>query len=211
MQKTSKRDSTRIALIEAAETLFATLGVDGVSTRQLGTAIGSSNTNVVAYHFGSKDALVEAVYHHRLPAIDRRRGELLREADSTGKGSDLLTLVRAFALPLLEQTDAQGRHSYARFVAAIERLGMNSIRGLVIGQFPETERLLDRIADCLSQLSRSDIHLRVRLATSLIVTALQIGDMEANRSSPKQQQLFETALMMATAGLAVPLTSRPAN
>ena len=77
-------EATRIALIEAAESLFADSGVEGVSTRQIGAAIGSSNTNVVAYHFGGKEALIREVYRHRLPQIDRRRGELLKEAERAG-------------------------------------------------------------------------------------------------------------------------------
>ena len=54
-----RREATARALIEAAESLFGQAGVDGVSTRQIGAAIGSANTNVVAYHFGAKDALIE--------------------------------------------------------------------------------------------------------------------------------------------------------
>ena len=53
-----RREATRVALIEAAESLIAEAGVEGTSTRQIGAAIGSHNTNVVAYHFGSKEALL---------------------------------------------------------------------------------------------------------------------------------------------------------
>ena len=124
-----RRDATRIALIEAAESLFAESGVEGVSTRQIGAAIGSSNTNVVAYHFGSKEALMEAVCRHRLPDIDRRRGELLDAADLS---ANLFDLVRIFALPLYEQVDASGRHSFARFLAGLERSGMMMVRALLL-------------------------------------------------------------------------------
>jgi AcrR family transcriptional regulator len=76
-----RREATQTALIEAAEMMFAGAGVDGISTRQIGAAIGSLNTNVVAYHFGSKHALIDAIFRHRLSAIDRRRAALLIEAD----------------------------------------------------------------------------------------------------------------------------------
>ena len=165
-----RRETTRVALIEAAEALFARFGVDVVSTRQLGAAIGSQNTNVVSYHFGSKDALVEAVYRYRLPQIDRRRGELLREAEASGQSGNLDRILHAFALPLFEQTDADGQHSYARFVAAIERSGMIATRGEVAGDFPETAKLIRRIVEHL-EVSVAEAHTRIRLAMALIVAS----------------------------------------
>lgn len=202
-----RRRVTSIALIEAAESLFAWHGVDGVSTRQLGAAIGSSNTNVVAYHFGSKEALVEAVYRHRLPALDRRRGELLRAADDAGKGGCLKTLMHAFALPLFEQTDANGMHSYARFVAAIERSGLIATRGEVEGDFPETARLVQRIVAALPQSDQVQASTRIRLAMAMIVASLQIADQDASEvNGTNAALLFEAALNMATAGLAAPLS-----
>ncbi|MCJ8157659.1 TetR/AcrR family transcriptional regulator [Sphingomonas sp. LaA6.9] len=197
-------------MIEAAESLFGSLGVEGVSTRQLAAAIGSSNTNVVAYYFGKKEALVEAVYRHRLPEIDRRRGELLGEAISMGQADDLAVLVRAFAQPLFEQTDREGRHSYARFVAAIERSGLISTRGQVEADFPETAALIQQITASLENGSASatsnEVRIRLRLAMALIVSALQIAD-QRDDATGETRSVFDTALAMATAGLAAPVIS----
>ena len=129
--------------------MFAAEGVEAVSTRQIGAAIGSLNTNVVAYHFGSKDGLIEAVFRHRLPEIDRRRGELLAEADKAGECENLTALLQVFALPLFEQTDASGQHSYARFLIGLERSGMLAARAQVANDFPETDRLTSRMAALL--------------------------------------------------------------
>ncbi len=43
-----RRAATRAAITETAETLFAEHGIDGVSLRQIGTAVGSANTSGVA-------------------------------------------------------------------------------------------------------------------------------------------------------------------
>ena len=72
----SRREVTTLAIIEAAESLFAQQGVDAVSLRQIGSAIGARNTAVVLYHFGDKEALIEAILGHRLPSFERRRAEL---------------------------------------------------------------------------------------------------------------------------------------
>ena len=198
-----RRETTRAALIEAAESLFAERGVDAVSTRMIGTAIGSLNTNVVAYHFGSKEALVDAVYRHRLPAIDRRRGELLQGLEAQGRGDDLAGLMRAFALPLFEQCDSAGRHSYARFLGAIERAGLMARRALLSAEFPESERVLARMARALPGLSAQEFNARMRLATGLLVAALQVIDTEGPADPALARQSFATAMAMAAAALSV--------
>lgn len=203
-----RRETTRMALIEAAESLFAQQGVEAVSTRMIGAAIGSLNTNVVAYHFGSKEALVDAVYRHRLPGIDRRRGELLREVEAGGHGGDVAALMRAFALPLFEQCDSAGRHSYARFLGAVERAGLIARRSLLSAEFPESERVLASLARALPGLSPPEFNARMRLVAGLLVAALQVIDTEGP-SEPEAdpalaRQSFETAMAMAAAAIAVP-------
>lgn len=198
-----RREATRIALIEAAESLFAQAGVEGVSTRQIGAAIGSSNTNVVAYHFGSKEALIEAVYRHRLPTIDRRRRELLDQADAAGTSGNLAELVRIFALPLYEQVDGKGRHSFARFIAGLDRSGMISARAVLVSEFPETERLIERMDSLLPGYAVAQ---RLRLAFGLIVTALQVIDFEKQPGSAEAHDFFHNAVAMAAAAIATPKT-----
>lgn len=201
-----RRDATRIALIEAAESLFADAGVEGVSTRQIGAAIGSSNTNVVAYHFGSKEALIEAVYRHRLPDIDRRRRELLDQADAAGTSGDLAQLVRIFALPFYEQVDAKGRHSFARFIAGLERSGMISSRVLVVSEFPETERLVARMVALFPGTPPPVVLQRLRLSVGLLVNALQVIDWEKKPGSAEADDLFNMAVVMAAAAIAAQLS-----
>jgi AcrR family transcriptional regulator len=195
-------EATRIALIEAAESLFAESGVEGVSTRQIGAAIGSSNTNVVAYHFGSKQALIREVYRHRLPQIDRRRGELLAEAAHAGVADEMRALVRVFYLPLFEQTDGEGRHSYAGFLSALERSGLIMTRVEINAEFPETEGLFLRLRDCLPEGVRALFSPRLRLVTMLVTTALNQIDQEADLHDPAAR--FEDAIVMAAAALAAP-------
>lgn len=194
-----RRDATRVALIEAAESLFAEAGPDGVSTRQIGAAIGSHNTNVVAYHFGSKEALIEAVYRHRLPQIDLRRGELLAAATAAGEADRVEALLRVFAQPLFEQTDAAGRHSYAGFVAGLERSGLISTRALVSADFPATEELMRRIGAALPAQARAHFDLRLRLVTGMIIGALLLIDREAMGNPAKAGRIFSDALAIGTA------------
>jgi AcrR family transcriptional regulator len=196
-------EATRTALIEAAESLFAEGGVEAVSTRQIGAAIGSSNTNVVAYHFGSKDALIREVYRHRLPAIDRRRGELLARAEAAGRADDAHELVRVFFVPLFEQSDGMGRHSYARFLSGLERSGMIATRLEISAEFPDTEALFVRLRDCLPQGAQAMFAARIRLVTGLVTAALYQIDSESGDAGDRADR-FEDALAMAAAALVAP-------
>ncbi|MEM9652294.1 MAG: TetR family transcriptional regulator [Actinomycetota bacterium] len=55
-----RRAASRSALIEAATALFGELGYAGTTLRDIGERAGVSS-GLVAYHFGSKEALFEAV------------------------------------------------------------------------------------------------------------------------------------------------------
>jgi len=61
---------TRTRILDAAEELFMLHGFEGTSMRLL-TSRAGVNLAAVNYHFGSKDALIEAVFRRRL---DRYRG-----------------------------------------------------------------------------------------------------------------------------------------
>src|SRR5881398_3294347 len=56
---------TRTRILDAAEELFMLHGFEGTSMRLL-TAKAGVNLAAVNYHFGSKDALIEAVFRRRL-------------------------------------------------------------------------------------------------------------------------------------------------
>ena len=119
--------------------------------------------------------------------------------------ANLFDLVRIFALPLYEQVDASGRHSFARFLAGLERSGMMMVRALLLADFPETERLIARMAELLPDDLSLGVQQRLRLATGLIVAALQVMDWEAEPGSAEAQALFENSVAMAAAAMAAPL------
>jgi AcrR family transcriptional regulator len=209
-RKDPRRETTRIALIEAAETLFGEMGIDGVSTRQIGAAIGSANNNVVAYHFGSKEKLVEAILHYRVAALELRRQELLEAAEllRSGQGAarvtDAETLIRVLWLPLFEQTNSNGQHSYARFLSALARSGWGGIRSSLRSVYRTTDEIASRL-HATSPVTNPEIFgQRMRISLQIIVSSLAYID--ENRSSLKisAEALFEDAINLALASLTTP-------
>ena len=65
--------ATADRLLDAAERLFAEAGFRAVSLRAINEAAGARNTSASHYHFGSKEALVDAVFARRMDALNRAR------------------------------------------------------------------------------------------------------------------------------------------
>ena len=117
MTEKGGRPSTRDALIRAAERLFGERGIAAVSLREIASAAGQRNNSAVAYQFGSRQGLVEAVFAYRMARIDERRRAMLVAA---GPDRDLRTLLEAFIFPLAESLGYDGGTSwYARFLRQV--------------------------------------------------------------------------------------------
>ncbi|MEJ1959164.1 MAG: TetR/AcrR family transcriptional regulator [Nitrosomonadales bacterium] len=85
--KQSHKD-TRERILDAAERLFMEQGYEATSTRGV-TSKAGVNLAAVNYHFGSKEALMQAVLQRRLEGINRERLRLLDEAEAKAEGRPL--------------------------------------------------------------------------------------------------------------------------
>lgn len=96
--------TTRDRILNTAERLFAEAGISATSLRTI-TAAAGVNLAAVNYHFGSKDALVEAVYRRHLEPLNRARLDQLEAMEQSAGGAPLEVevIVRAFVEPLVEQ------------------------------------------------------------------------------------------------------------
>src|SRR3989442_15882092 len=102
---------TRTRILDAAEELFMLHGFEGTSMRQLTTQAGV-NLAAVNYHFGSKDALIEAVFRRRLDPMNAARIAALEELESSGRALAPEAIIRAFlgeSLRMIEDTKSGGR------------------------------------------------------------------------------------------------------
>jgi AcrR family transcriptional regulator len=189
---------TRNALLDAAERLFAREGIDAVSLRQIGSATGSGNTRVVAYHFGSKDDLVEAIYRRRMPEIDSRRRALLEELDAIGQGQDPHALLRAMCLPWFEQVDVDGQHSYGRFLCAMMSEGRGPTARLIADPSPATLEIWTRLQQHVPEAARPLLPLRLFTTNNMVLNALRLIDAQ---DGPAAQTIFEDVVTMSVAAL----------
>lgn len=116
-RRNASGESTRVMLMEVAERLFATRGVDAVTLREIQQAAGQSNTSVIRYHFGSRDGLIRALISHRQAALGADRREMLQTMRTQGKEADPRAVVWLLVRPLANSI-ARGE----MFVAFLARL-----------------------------------------------------------------------------------------
>ncbi|WP_017625850.1 TetR/AcrR family transcriptional regulator [Nocardiopsis chromatogenes] len=68
-----RSESTRTAIMDAAERLYAEEGLFAVSNRQVSEAAGQGNNAAVGYHFGTKADLVRAIVRRHTDDVEERR------------------------------------------------------------------------------------------------------------------------------------------
>jgi len=178
--------------------MVAEYGVNGVSIRQIAKMCGSSNSSVVAYHFGDKASLLKAIIEHRLPAIEARRKELLSASLNAAETSGPRALVDALYRPFFEQRDAQGRRSYAAFVAELVRANLIDIRTSLNSDYPVTAEILDHLRRRTGDMPLGQFGQRIFLSSALVFAALRQAD-QASTDEEDDPQFYEEAITAATA------------
>lgn len=185
--RNASKSVARQQLIAAAERLFAEAGIDAVSLRQINLAAGQKNSSATHYHFGSKDALILAIYGSRMASVNTRREAALDDVIRNGKQSDIRTLVETIVQPIVDEihTDDSGGH-YIGFMAQAmghPQLDLEALwkqrnnTGLV--------RLIGLLREALPDVPEPLFGQRFGLAFQQIVYSL--ADREKLRITEKQQ------------------------
>ena len=115
--RTDRVDTTREAILTAAETLFAEHGVFAVSNRQVSDAAGQGNNAAVGYHFGTKSDLIRAIVRRHNEPVERICQQMVAGLDDSASLRDWVEcLVRPLAVHL---TELGNPTTYARFSAQL--------------------------------------------------------------------------------------------
>jgi len=145
---------TKQRILDAAEALFAEQGVGATSLRAIISAAGV-NSAAIHYHFGSKEALIEALFSRRITPINEARLARLEGLERSG-GSDHEALLRAFLEPMLGMSVTQGGEGQ-RARGALGRLFLeepHSFRSLAETHVSDVKT---RFAEALARLSEIEV------------------------------------------------------
>ncbi|MFQ5736478.1 MAG: TetR/AcrR family transcriptional regulator [Thermodesulfobacteriota bacterium] len=95
--------STKEKILDTAERLFSESGYHSTSLRAI-TGAAEVNLAAVNYHFGSKEALLEAVIERRLTPLNNSRIEMLNAVRSEAARSGSAPAVRDIMYAFIEPT-----------------------------------------------------------------------------------------------------------
>jgi AcrR family transcriptional regulator len=94
--------NTKQRLLDAAELLFASHGFEGTSMRAI-TQAADTSLSAANYHFGSKQALLEAALVRRIEPLNLRRLEAIDALEASCEGAvPVEALLEAFLRPGFE-------------------------------------------------------------------------------------------------------------
>jgi AcrR family transcriptional regulator len=165
---------TRTRILDAAEELFMQHGFEGTSMRLL-TAKAGVNLAAVNYHFGSKDALIEAVFRRRLDPMNTERVAALERLENPSAED----IIRAFVGPslrLIEDAKGGGRN-FIRLLGRTYTEPAKTIRAL-IGQMyaPAMQRYKAALERALPQMPPDELVWRMHFMFGTLAYTLAATD-----------------------------------
>ncbi|SAI58746.1 TetR family transcriptional regulator [Bordetella ansorpii] len=195
--------STREAILDAAEGLFAHHGYDGTSMRQI-TAAAGVNLAAVNYHFGGKEALLQEVLKRRLALVNQERLRVLDtlEAEAGGKALKPSQVLDAFFGTLLRLAD-DPEHAGRHFLPLLERTMTDPtgfIRTLFADEYADVmERYQNALFASLPDVPRAEIMWRFHFmlgATSYAIMGTSTLRLVTHWSIDETEQPDNPALLM---------------
>ncbi len=178
MDDVEQLTGTKLALIEAASMLFAEKGFDAVSLREI-TGKAKVNIASVKYHFGSKDALVDAVVEGHVRPVNlerlRRVGELQQKEKVT-----VGELLRAFFEPLMFQLKEShlDEQLFTKLVGRMMGERAYEFPEIVMQQFRQVAQdYVAAFTRAMPSLSHEDVLWRIHFSFGVVAHALTHGDL----------------------------------
>lgn len=184
-------DGPKVALILAAEVIFARDGIDGASLREIAAKAGQRNHHAVQYHFGSRESLVQAVFDYRMDQMEAARGGMLQAARHAGRIGMTRAIAETIFLPQIDLIDQHGDNSYAAFLSEY----LQRYQGGQFGQFgerisPHLGETLQLLRERLSMLPEAAAQRRLVTACFMFLNILVIHTRGGNGGT----ESFDTAL-----------------
>lgn len=177
-------DQTRLAILTAAERLYADHSFGDVTLRDI-VAEAQVNLAAVNYHFGSKDELIAELYVSRSVALNRERLAELKAAEEAGNGhAAIRDVIRALVGPLLHgclDPDRQ-RSAAARFMIRASAESVPVIRKIKTREIGHLRRFAAAMQRSLPDAPDVEIYWALHFALAMTHETISGGERLAHVS-----------------------------
>jgi AcrR family transcriptional regulator len=210
-------EETRKRILIAAEQLFAERGISSTSMRAL-TKAADVNLAAVHYHFGSKEALLDAVIEFRAAPMNHARIAALEAhaAERAGRPLEVDCIFRAYLMPAIRSVieSPESAIHLPRLFARLEAQPPELLEAIYRRHLGDvTRRFVEALQQALPDLPKELIAERFRLAMGSIFMLFS-GNSELDfipGYSPQVvsiEEKLESVIAFVTGGLGAP--ARPA-
>jgi len=169
---------TKERILDAAEELFACQGFHGTSLRTI-TSAAEVNLAAVNYHFGSKEALLDAVFERRLTPLNHDRQTRLEavrsKAAAAGRPPRTEEVLRAMVEPTLRLYESgPGACAFIRLVGRALSGSDELVRQIFLQHMGAMFRLLlELLEQALPHLPKDLLFWRLQFALGATAHALR--------------------------------------
>ncbi len=207
----SSADSADVLLL-TAQRLFAEKGIDAVSMREIAREAGQRNNSALHYHFGSKEALIQAILQSGMAEVNALRNDYVDQLYSSERHGELRGLVEAIVWPLASRLMTSRGNTYNRFLAAAQ---VHPDIDLAASTREEEDRGFRRIHELLQRAlpDMPELLLRQRYLAGVSFVMFSLADFEriSTRRSKRQlgfdlQRAIENLIDMVSGAIAAPVS-----
>ena len=205
--------SARSRILSAAEEVFATMGYDAASLRQVALQ-AEVPPGLVAYHFGGKLGLYRAVFERRTPSVveQRRAGLAMARLEDDPKRR-LELILKAVLVPMLELTAQENGVHFALLLAREVSDPRSVERGIVQDMLdPIAHAVIEQIRAALPGRSAAAANWAYQAVIGTMVFVMadggRIGRLSGGAADPKD---MEATLRHLVAFFLTGLTSEAAE
>ncbi|MFZ2512678.1 MAG: TetR/AcrR family transcriptional regulator [Gordonia sp. (in: high G+C Gram-positive bacteria)] len=198
---TNRSERAKEALMDAAEELIATLGVQEASDRKICAKAGTANHSSIRYHFGSHDEFLRALVLRHSPRISELRATMVADLPADPQVADYLKCLIEPSIASLRELEPPSWR--ARFLRQMRNHPAVTTTATEFSrEDPAAAALIDQLTAALSHLPADVVRGRSRLIHLLVTeTCADFESLVAASENPVEWEVLARFLADAAAGL----------